>query len=96
MVTATKRVCKIDPSVMTEQTLKVDRWLGKTGRSIGNVKSDIPAPAKYLSNVSEVKLVYKTKVKAIDRKKINGAQDAFDVILTGHVIFLSCMCINPA
>jgi DNA repair protein RadC len=36
--------------------------------------------AKYLSNVSEVKLVYKTKVKASDRKKINGSQDAFNIL----------------
>jgi len=75
MATATKQVSKIDPSVTTELTVKADRWLGKTGKRIGNVRSDIPAPA-----VSEVKLVYKTKVKASDRKKINGAQDAFDIL----------------
>ena len=34
----------------------------------------------FLNNISEVKLIYKTKIKASDRIKINGAQDAFRIL----------------
>ena len=31
-------------------------------------------------NVSEVKLIYQSRVKASERRKITGAQDAFDIL----------------
>jgi DNA repair protein RadC len=34
----------------------------------------------YSNNISEVKLIYKTRIKASDRTKINGSQDAFDIL----------------
>lgn len=34
----------------------------------------------YTTNISEVKLIYRSKIKASDRIKISGAEDAFDIL----------------
>ena len=34
----------------------------------------------YTNNISEVKLTYKTKIRASDRIKISGAEDAFKIL----------------
>ena len=34
----------------------------------------------YTNNISEVKITYKSKIKASDRIKISGSQDAFDIL----------------
>jgi len=34
----------------------------------------------YTNNISEVKLTYRSKVKAADRIKISGSQDAFEIL----------------